>query len=148
MINVLFPCQSTIYKKKPNIFTLFVYSSNLSPHRSGNRGPTNFCLCYIMASVFPLCIVSLFSAHQVQISSNIWLYFKVTSSTLSPMTYAMVSSAKRCTSPSESQPGRLFTWCFKPPYTSLIMSYHALAPRLYKRLVVSGFVYRIYRRCM
>ena len=38
-----------------------------------------------------------------------------------------------------------FTWYNKPPDTDLIMNYHALAPKCYKRSVVSVFVYRIYR---
>ena len=39
------------------------------------------------------------------------------------------------------------TWYTKPTDTGLIMNYHALAPRKYKRSVVSGFVHRIYRAC-
>jgi len=39
------------------------------------------------------------------------------------------------------------TWYNKPTDTGLIMNYHALAPKRYKRSVVSGFVYRIYRAC-
>ena len=39
------------------------------------------------------------------------------------------------------------TWYTKPTDTSLIMNYHALAPKRYKRSVVSGFVHRIYRAC-
>ena len=39
------------------------------------------------------------------------------------------------------------TWYNKPTDTGLIMNYHALAPKKYKRSVVSGFVYRIYRAC-
>ena len=39
------------------------------------------------------------------------------------------------------------TWYNKPTDTGLIMSYHALAPKRYKRLVVSGFVHRIHRAC-
>ena len=39
------------------------------------------------------------------------------------------------------------TWYFKPTDTGLIMNYHVLAPKRYKRSVVSGFVYRIYRAC-
>ena len=38
-------------------------------------------------------------------------------------------------------------WYFKPTDTGLIMNYHALAPKRYKRSVISGFVYRIYRAC-
>ena len=37
------------------------------------------------------------------------------------------------------------TWYNKPIDTGLIMNYHALAPKRYKRSVVSGFAYRIYR---
>ena len=33
---------------------------------------------------------------------------------------------------------------FKPTDEGLIMNYHALAPKRYKRSVISGFVYRIY----
>ena len=39
------------------------------------------------------------------------------------------------------------TWYSKPTDTGLIMNYHALAPKRYKRSVVSGFVYRIHRAC-
>ena len=39
------------------------------------------------------------------------------------------------------------TWYNKPTDTGLIMNYHALAPKRYKRSVVSGFVYRIHRAC-
>ena len=39
------------------------------------------------------------------------------------------------------------TWYSKPTDTGLIMNYHALAPRRYKRSVVSGFVYRIHNAC-
>ena len=39
------------------------------------------------------------------------------------------------------------TWYNKPTDTCLIMNYHALALRIYKRSVVAGFVHRIYRAC-
>ena len=39
------------------------------------------------------------------------------------------------------------TWYSKPTDTGLIMNFHALAPKRYKRSVVSGFVYRIHRAC-
>ena len=39
------------------------------------------------------------------------------------------------------------TWYTKPTDTGLIMNFHALAPKRYKRSVVSGFVHRIYRAC-
>jgi hypothetical protein len=39
------------------------------------------------------------------------------------------------------------TWYSKPTDTGLILNYHALAPKRYKRSVVSGFVHRIYRAC-
>ena len=39
------------------------------------------------------------------------------------------------------------TWYSKPTDTGLIMNYHALAPKRYKRSVVTGFVHRIYRAC-
>ena len=39
------------------------------------------------------------------------------------------------------------TWYNKPTDTGLIMNYHALAPKRYKRSVVLGFVHRIYREC-
>ena len=39
------------------------------------------------------------------------------------------------------------TWYTKPTDTGLIMNFHSLAPRKYKRSVVSGFVHRIYRAC-
>ena len=35
----------------------------------------------------------------------------------------------------------------KPTDTGLILNFHALAPKRYKRSVVSGFVYRIFRAC-
>ena len=39
------------------------------------------------------------------------------------------------------------TWYTKPTDTGLIMNFHAIAPRRYKRAVVQGFVYRIFRAC-
>ena len=39
------------------------------------------------------------------------------------------------------------TWYSKPSDTGLVMNYHALAPRRYKKSVVAGFVYRIHRCC-
>ena len=39
------------------------------------------------------------------------------------------------------------TWYTKPTDTGLIMNFHALAPKRYKRSVVSGMVHRIYRAC-
>ena len=39
------------------------------------------------------------------------------------------------------------TWYCKPSDTGLIMNFHALAPKQYKRAVVIGFVHRIYRAC-
>lgn len=39
------------------------------------------------------------------------------------------------------------TWYTKPTDTGLIMNYHSLAPKKYKRSVVSGLVHRIYRSC-
>ncbi len=39
------------------------------------------------------------------------------------------------------------TWYSKPTDTGLILNYHSLAPKRYKRSVVSGFVYRIFRAC-
>ena len=39
------------------------------------------------------------------------------------------------------------TWYCKPTDTGLILNFHALAPKRYKRSVVSGFVHRIYRAC-
>ena len=38
-------------------------------------------------------------------------------------------------------------WYHKPTDTGLIMNFHAMAPKRYKRSVVSGFVHRIYRAC-
>ena len=44
--------------------------------------------------------------------------------------------------------GRLSsTWYSKPTDTGLLLNYHSLAPRRYKRSVVAGFVHRIYRAC-
>ena len=46
------------------------------------------------------------------------------------------------------QHGKLSSsWYNKPTDTGLILNYHALAPRRYKRSVVSGFVHRISRAC-
>jgi len=39
------------------------------------------------------------------------------------------------------------TWYSKPTDTGLILNYHSLAPRRYKRSVVSGFVHRLFRAC-
>ena len=39
------------------------------------------------------------------------------------------------------------TWFSKPTDTGLILNYHALAPRRYKRSVVAGFIHRIFRAC-
>ena len=39
------------------------------------------------------------------------------------------------------------TWYRKSTDTGLIMNYHSLAPKRYKRSVVSGFIHRIYRAC-
>ena len=39
------------------------------------------------------------------------------------------------------------TWYCKPTDTGLVMNFHALAPRRYKRAVVSGFVHRIHQAC-
>ena len=39
------------------------------------------------------------------------------------------------------------TWYTKPTDTGLVMNFHAMAPKKYKRSVVSGIVHRIYRAC-
>ena len=39
------------------------------------------------------------------------------------------------------------TWYTKPTDTGLVMNFYALAPKKYKKSVVSGFVHRIYRAC-
>lgn len=39
------------------------------------------------------------------------------------------------------------TWYTKPTDTGLVMNFHSLAPKKYKRSVVSGMVHRIYRSC-
>ena len=39
------------------------------------------------------------------------------------------------------------TWYCKPTDTGLVMNFHAVAPKRYKRGVVSGFVHRIHRAC-
>ena len=39
------------------------------------------------------------------------------------------------------------TWYSKPTDTGLILNFHSLAPKKYKRSVVSGFVHRIWRAC-
>ena len=40
------------------------------------------------------------------------------------------------------------TWYYKPSDTGLILNYHALAPKRYKRAVVAGFVHRIYHESL
>ena len=40
-----------------------------------------------------------------------------------------------------------FTWYCKSADTGLILNFHAMAPKSYKRSVIQGFVYRIYRAC-
>ena len=39
------------------------------------------------------------------------------------------------------------TWYTKPTDTGLIMNFHSIAPRKYKRSVIEGLVHRIYRAC-
>lgn len=39
------------------------------------------------------------------------------------------------------------TWYTKPTDTGLMLNFHAMAPKKYKRSVVSGIVHRIYRSC-
>jgi hypothetical protein len=39
------------------------------------------------------------------------------------------------------------TWYLKPTDTGLIMNYHSLAPKRYKKSVVQSFVHRIHRTC-
>ena len=39
------------------------------------------------------------------------------------------------------------TWYTKPTDTGLVMNFHALAPKHYKRSVVESLVYRVYRAC-
>jgi len=39
------------------------------------------------------------------------------------------------------------TWHTKSTDTGLIMNYHALGPSRYKKSVVSGMIYRIFRAC-
>ena len=39
------------------------------------------------------------------------------------------------------------TWYTKPTDTGLVMNFHSLAPKKYKRSVISGFVHRIFRSC-
>ena len=38
-------------------------------------------------------------------------------------------------------------WYCKPTDTGLILNFHAMAPKHYKRSVIQGFVYQIYRAC-
>ena len=59
-----------------------VYSSNLSPHLTGNKSPKNWSLFVIVTSVFQVCRVSLLSSHQVRISIKSRLSFTTTSSAL------------------------------------------------------------------
>ena len=39
------------------------------------------------------------------------------------------------------------TWCCKPTDTGLLLNFHALTPKRFKRSVVQGFVFRIWRAC-
>ena len=39
------------------------------------------------------------------------------------------------------------TWYCKPTDTGLVMNFHVVAPKCYKRGVVSGFLHRIHRAC-
>ena len=39
------------------------------------------------------------------------------------------------------------TWYCKPTDTGMILNFHAMAPKCYKRSVIQAFVYRIYRAC-
>ena len=39
-------------------------------------------------------------------------------------------------------------WYCKPTDTGLILNFHAMAPKHYKRSVIQGFVYQIYRACI
>ena len=39
------------------------------------------------------------------------------------------------------------TWYCKPTDTGLILNFHALAPKKYKRSVIQGFMFRIHRAC-
>ena len=39
------------------------------------------------------------------------------------------------------------TWYCKPTDTGLVLNFHAMTPRRYKRAVIQGFVHRIYRAC-
>ena len=39
------------------------------------------------------------------------------------------------------------TWYWKPTDTGMILNFHAMAPKCYKRSVIQAFVYRIYRAC-
>ena len=39
------------------------------------------------------------------------------------------------------------TWYCKPTDTGLILNFHAMAPKRYRRSVIQSFVYRIYRAC-
>ena len=39
------------------------------------------------------------------------------------------------------------TWYCKPTDAGRILYFHAMAPKRYKRFVMQGFVYRIYRAC-
>ena len=48
----------------------------------------------------------------------------------------------------DKESGKLTSTCYnKPSDTGLIMNYHILVPKRYKRSVVSGFVHRIHRAC-
>ena len=81
-LSTCFLRSSRLSVRTPNSFVLVVYSNNLSPHLTGNKGPTNSSFCIIVISVFQVCRVSLLSSHQVRISIKSRLSFTTTSSAL------------------------------------------------------------------
>ena len=81
-LSTCFLRSSRLSVRTPNSFVLVVYSSNLSPHLTGNKGPTYLSFCFIVTSVFQVCRVSLLSSHQVRISIKSRLSFTTTSSAL------------------------------------------------------------------
>ena len=78
-LSTCFLSRSRVSVRTPNSFVLVVYSSNLSPHLTGNKGPTYLSFCFIVTSVFQVCRVSLLSSHQVRISIKSRLSFTTTS---------------------------------------------------------------------
>ena len=105
LLNIFFALNISCYFQSsllsittPRHLVVLVYSMIELPHLTGGKGPTRLCFCKIITSDLPLCKVNLFESHQPQISANSKFNFP-TSSVLSPIRKAVVSSAYRCNSP-------------------------------------------------